>query len=436
MNLTQNQKIALIASVSAVILLVVLFFGVFPASKDKRQKTENIKGEVSLWGLFDRQDAYKAALDSWKQKYPGISVVYRQFTDPEEYEKTILDALAAGTGPDIFLIHNNDLYKNSNKIFPLPVNLYSLSQLRSDFPQVVEVDFAPQGTIYALPLSVDTLALIYNRDTLDAKAVPVPDTWEKFVEAASVLTKLSVTKTIEESGAAIGGSLKTIDTATDILGLLMLQSGTVMTTGDFRAASFASKEGLSSLSFYNQFADPKKKSYAWNDGMPNYLDAFAREKTAMVFDYAAAVSQIRFRNNFLNLGIAPAPQLAGAAKPVSYPSYWGYAVSRQTKRPEIVWDFILTMTTLRENAGAYVAATRRPPALRELINSYLNDPDLGVFARQALIARSWPQVDREEIRNILSATIEAVNQGLSTPERALSDAQTAVTALMAKRIAQ
>ena len=434
MQPTQNQKIIILIVLGAALLFALVFLGVLPGLKGGGGEAGKIGGEISFWGLFDRQDAYGAAIDLFRRKYPNVAINYRQFNDPDDYKQTLLDALAAGTGPDVFMVHNNDLYKDSNKISPLPSALYSSLQLRSDFPQVVEQDFAPQGVIYALPLSVDTLALIYNRDTLDAEAVLVPDTWDKFIEAAARLTKLSAAKVIEESGAAIGGSTKTIDTATDILGLLMLQSGTVMTSSDFRAASFASKEGAFSLTFYTQFADPKKTSYAWNDTMPPYLDAFAREKTAMVFDYAAAIPQIKFRNNFLNLGVAPAPQLAGVAKPVSYPSYWGYTVSRQTKRPDIVWDFVLMMTTSRESANAYVVATKRPPALRSLIDFYLNDADIGVFARQALIARSWPQVDRLEIKNILNTAIEAVNAGVSAPERALSDAQAAVTALMAKRV--
>ncbi|MEK7077059.1 MAG: extracellular solute-binding protein, partial [Patescibacteria group bacterium] len=222
MQPTQNQKIIILIALGAALLFALVFLGILPGLKGEGEESKKIGGEISFWGLFDRQDAYGAALGAFKRKYPNIVIRYRQFNDAQDYKKTLLDALAAGAGPDVFMIHNNDLYQDSNKISPLPSDLYSLLQLKSDFPRVVEQDFAPQGVIYALPLSVDTMALIYNRDLLNAKAVVVPDTWGLFTEAAARLTKLSAAKTIEESGAAIGGAIKTIDTATDVLALLML----------------------------------------------------------------------------------------------------------------------------------------------------------------------------------------------------------------------
>ena len=436
MNLSQNKKVILAVAGALVLILTLIFVGIIPGLKSEKETEKRVSGELTFWGLFDRQEAYGEAFAAFKREYPNISISYRQFNDPQEYREKLVDALAAGTGPDIFMIHSNDLYQDSNKVSPLSKESSSKILLEKRFPRVVEADFAPQGIFYALPLSVDTLALIYNRALLNASGIPLPpENWTKFLEMVPKLTKLGAQKTIDISAAAIGGSTRTIDTATDVLNLLMLQSGTVMTSSDFIRATFASKEGVSAFSFYSQFGDKNKSTYTWSDTMPHYLDAFAREKVAMIFDYASALPQIRFRNNFLDIGISSAPQLAEAQPTalVSYPSYWGYTTSRQARRPDIVWNFIISLTTSPSSANAYLTATKRPPALLSLVDSYSNNPELGVFARQALIARSWPQVNRVEIRNIFDNAIQTVLGGKGITQT-LTEAQNAVSGLMSKRL--
>lgn len=54
--------------------------------------------------------------------------------------------------------------------------------------------------------------------------------------------------------------------------------------------------------------------------------------------------------------------------------------------------------------------TARPPALRTLINQYLDDANLGVFAGQALTARSWVRNDLA-VRKIFNEMIESMMAG-------------------------
>jgi hypothetical protein len=61
----------------------------------------------------------------------------------------------------------------------------------------------------------------------------------------------------------------------------------------------------------------------------------------------------------------------------------------------------------------------RPPARRDLIQEVINEPALGVFAKQALTARSWFQGDSNEAEDILNSMIEAVRRGQISVEDAL-----------------
>ena len=72
---------------------------------------------------------------------------------------------------------------------PLPEaysSQFGTLQIQNDFPSVVQSDFtiAPTATttgIYALPLSIDTLAMIYNKDMFDSAGIATPPaTWDDF----------------------------------------------------------------------------------------------------------------------------------------------------------------------------------------------------------------------------------------------------------------
>ena len=431
MNLTKPQFIIIGIVVFIALILVLVFTGILPGLK--KEKGGGFKADLEFWGVFDSLPAYETAIGNFRETYPDVTVNYRGFNNVRDYETTLLDSLAAGKGPDIFMIRNKALPREINKIVSVPPTKLSLLQLRNLFPQVVEADFAPQGTIYALPLSLDTLALIYNQDVFNQAAIiAAPETWEDFENLIPKLVKRDSEENITRAAAAIGGSIKTIDRAGDILSILMLQTGTKMVSDDFEKATFASSEGLDALNFYVKFADPDSPTYTWDDSFPNALDAFSEEFVAIIFDYASAISEIKAKNPFINFAVSALPQPESAERLVAYPDYWGYTVARQAGRYQnLAWDFIITLTTKTNNARSYFNKTQKPPALRTLINERLDDPDLNVFVKQSLIARSWPQINPENIEQIFSKMIESVITG-SAAKDVLRQSEEEVTRLMQK----
>ncbi len=419
MNLSKPQLVIVAAAGAVVLIFILIFFGILPGFRTSSSDPTKVKAALNFWGVNDSADAYADAFGAMKAVYPNVTITYRGFNNPDEYEAALLDALAANQGPDIFMIRNTDLLKNKNKIVPASPAQFSAIQLKQSFPQTVARDFLYQNNVYALPLSVDTLALIYNRNLFDQAAVPLPGgwvSWDDFLNAVPKLTKKSANGEITQAAAAIG--------ANDLLYLLMLQSGAKMSDSQTGAVSFASNEGTQALSFYANI---------WNESMPNSWDAFSQRKTAMIFDYASNLPQIKSRNSFLNFEVAPMPQLKGAALAIAYPSYWGYAVSRQSVRQDLAWNFILTMTTNDAAAKGYLQKTQKPPALNSLIYQYQNDPLLGVFAKQALVAQSWFQADRKFIDRTIAGMINSVVNSNTQPKDALGQAQNQINQFLSQR---
>src|SRR3989344_7248732 len=430
-TLSQSRMIIIGIALLIVIVTIVIFsFGTKPPT--------SAKVKLTVWGTFDSQSVWQDIAGKYTTSGGNADITYKEFLDPQTYESELLNALAAGTGPDIFMFQNTWLPKHIDKIVPLKETQKPLADFLSLFPEVVEQDFVspPVRQVYVSPLYIDTLAMFYNKNTFDKKSIAlVPATWTDFKNAIMALREIDPkTNDILKAGAAIGGSEDSIKRATDLLATVMLQSGTQMVDSGFNSATFAGgKHGLDSLNFYIQFANPSSQYYTWNDNLHQSIDNFAEGGVGMIFNYSHQIAHFRDKNQYLNFGTAPMPQIAGSEQPVAYANYWGLAVSNKSKNQDAAWAFVLYATTNEEAAQHYSGLTKKPPALRTLINKKLTDLDLGVFAKQALIARSWPEIDNNKVDRIFSNMIKSVIKGELPTDAALRKASDEVTQLMRLR---
>ena len=292
--------------------------------------------------------------------------------------------------------------------------------------------------IYALPLAIDTLALYYNLDYFNTNSIiSAPRTWEEFVDTVNKLERVDENGNITLSGVALGSAFNDrVNRVTDILALLMMQSGAQMNS-EYGRVTFdkgvQSDDGETyypardAINFYTSFANPNSENYTWP---PNAkyaknafysIDAFAEGYAAMMINYSYHRETIRKLNPNLRFSVAEIPQPQDSVVKINYASYWGYAVPKVSEHPDIAWDFI-NFITQEKNAMMYLEASDKPTALKSLIPLQQQNPELGVFANQALTARSWRQPDFFEVQNILEEAINSVWPGSKSTTKALSDA--------------
>jgi len=421
------------------ILIIAILTLTGQGCKKKEKKQVVQKMEINWWGLWDSQDIFQDQITVYQKARPGVKINYRKLTITE-YEKEVVDALAAGKGPDIWLIHNTWLPKHIDKLAPMPDSVMTSDIYRETFVDVAANDLTGfDGKIYGIPFSVDTLALYYNKDLLGTAGIAAPpQNWTEFKEDVKKLTRTDAFGNITLAGAAMG-TAKNVNRAIDILYLLMLQNGTEMTDEKRTKATFDAKArtaegetyvpGLDALIFYTDFANPKKAVYTWNSIMPYSIDAFVEEKAAMMFNYSYQDATIKAKAPKLNYAVAPVPQIEGTTKKVNFANYWAAVVSKTSPNQELAWDFLAYMAK-KENIKGYVEVTKRPASRRDVIEEQLADPFLKVFAEQALTAKSWYQIDSAAIEGIFSNLIEGVALGEKDPEKGLKEAVDQVTALM------
>ena len=125
-----------------------------------------------------------------------------------------------------------------------PVPVLNPKTLKDKFVPAVFDDSVVDGKIYALPLSLDSLVLIYNLGLLaQAKITKAPSTWQEVLNASRLITLQDKEGKLTRSSAALG-TANNIPRFFDILSLLMMQSGAQMMNQSGKAATFHQVQNL------------------------------------------------------------------------------------------------------------------------------------------------------------------------------------------------
>ena len=456
------------------LLLPLLFTGALckqaiPADVSARLKPVALE----WWGVNGTEEEAAPLITEYRKLHPNVNITYRRFRFAE-YESKLLDAFSAADfqGPDIFAIPSSWTRKYKPKLLPAPATIVmpfkemrgtiqkelfaelrttqspAPSELANLFVDAVAPDAVlntiPTETrpsapaVFGLPLSVDTMVTYANRDLLNSAGIPEPRrTWSEFQSHLPRLTRLDNQGKIVQSGASIG-TAHNIQRSFDLLSLLMMQNGAVMSSEDGQPRFHQIPSGVErqappaedALLFYTDFANPKKPVYTWNDDRPDSLEAFLQGRTAYFFGYNYHLPIIKARAPRINVSVTAIPHTAAAVDPTSgtvigsdtvingqptaitYANFWLESASARTKYPNEAWDFIITATTKPPIVSQFLAVTGRPTALRSLIAAQLQDPALKVFAAQLLTARTWyhgrgPQ----EAEAVFAALVDTVLQG-------------------------
>ena len=373
---------------------------------------------LTLWGAADDAEAWREALGLFKEAYPHISITYTRFPE-DTFEETLVNRLAEGKGPDLFLMPDIWIIKHRDKVLPLPkasnpLSAADLSRTFVDDP--VARLLTQEGDLLGLPIFVDSLALFYNKDQFEAVGIAEPPrTWDAAAELSRRLTRVSPEGDVTRAGLALGSG-KNVDHAFEIVSALIIQrgNGIIRQNNNLELTDRAAD----ALDLFSSFGDSRNKNFSWTSRMPDSLDAFAEGKAAMAVGFAADVSRVRAKNPHLAFGVAPLPQFSAEGASRTLARYSFPAVSRLSKNASAAWQFIFYISS-KEAVAAYATASGRPPARRDLVSAGSPDEMDDVFLRQALIARSWFVPDERAARRIFEDTLDAIASRTLTPSQAV-----------------
>jgi len=104
-----------------------------------------------------------------------VKFVYKEIK-AENYEKELTDSFIHSESPDIFLMNNTQIGKFKKLVYPFDLNQknYNITNLKKEYPTIIEEEAVINNGLYMLPISIDSLALYYNRNIFDSLSIPTP----------------------------------------------------------------------------------------------------------------------------------------------------------------------------------------------------------------------------------------------------------------------
>lgn len=421
----------IIIGIVVLIVTVVVFIFLEPKAAVEDPNLPQT-ASLTVWGLAEDKNAFDGLIKTYQASYETVKeykISFVPFETPAELESRLVNSLAENTGPDIFYFHNSWTLKHRGKVQPAYSQLFSPAEVSKLFPQAVTDDFmdatGTKTNVYALPLSMDALGLIYNKDIIQASGIVLDAktwealSWNDFIGISQAAKRVE-NENISRAGTALG-TAQNISNFGDIVSALLLQS----------QAPFAKTDGSVSFDdsaknaflFYLQFADRASNNYTWNNSFGNSREEFAKNNVAAIVDYHSALSDIRKRNQFIDMQIVPLPQLSGdAVKKRTLASYWGLAVSNFSKQKYAAWHFIRFVSLNEVANSAYLEKTGKLPALISLINKKTGGEE-GAFVKSMLFGRMWRQKDPGLTNIAFGSLLDLVNSKRLTIDKAIYSAQ-------------
>lgn len=435
------------------LLIVIILIVLIVLGNTRKVQPVTTKDKVlAIWDYKNEKTAYDQIINSF-QTENNIKVSYVT-KDKDSYLADTVNAIAAGNGPDVWIVPNDIMPQYHDKMAPMPTNsLADVKQKKNDieifsdnFSEAIVKDNTFNEKIYGMPIAIDNLKLFINTnllsqqlqeyrknnpkenvDQIQQNSFNGPKNWNDFVQMVKFFSKNTNGK-FSFSTAAIG-TTSNIPYFNDIFTLLMMQNGAKMTSDDLATAQFHTAQnqfgniqypGTKALEFYTSFANPKNENYTWNSSMPDAIRAFAEGKTAMIFDYDTAISKINLITPDLVVKTVNVPQVKETENQINLIRYDTLTVAKSSTNSALAWKFILKATS--ENfSGSYLSITKKQTARNS------------TFAPNSAskTAQSWYNPDPTKIKTIFTNTINQVNTGANA-QTALDGAAGQITTLLGK----
>ncbi len=418
-KIPQRYIIIVIALLIILVLLVVLLGtrrtgGTTPTTTGTDPNKTVI---LQWWGVYLSEDAVGPLLDEYNSINPNVTIQYADQWPIGSYDDAVanyrseLNRRIASTDvvetPDIFMVNNTWVKDYINYAQAATSNVTDYATFANTYYPVVASDFASSTTqkVFGVPLWLDTYAILYNKDQLNAASVStIPTDWTTFRNLARTLTQ-KTGSTLTRGGFA-AGIASNVTYATAMFNLLMIQNGVEITDANGLPIFGSQTESKSALDFYKDFAT--SANYTWRSSAKNDAVAFLEGDLSMIFAPSYRYRDLKTTNEDLSLGldigVAQVPQLVGQSQPlINWADYWGNMVSSKRPNAAYAWDFLNWITQpeqlrkLNDNIKTDTAQFGILYPRKDMAADNLADTDLKIFAESLPFAQSWQMVKGIEV---------------------------------------
>jgi multiple sugar transport system substrate-binding protein len=427
-----RKILIIIGAIALVVIIGVLVFKFFQSRRSGTLESQEIT--LTWWGLWETESIITPLISEYQQQKPNVRINYVQQSQ-QEYRERLTNALAKGTGPDIFRLHNSWVPMFRNQLDVLPATVMRADEFNQTFHPVITSDLTLGSNLVGVPLGFDCLALFVNQEIFETYAKSAPTTWDDLRQTAIELTIKDEQGVIRQAGVALGRT-ENVDHWPEILGLMMLQNGVRLSNPTGELAENA-------LTFFTLFSQVDK---VWDQTLPSSTQAFASGKLAMYLGPSWRAFEIKAQNPTLRFKVYPVPQLPKQSSDepnITYASYWVEGVWNKSQSKQAAWEFLKFLSTKASLEKLYQAASQirsfgEPYPRTDMKSLLMNDSVVGAFLSQASGAKSWYLASRtfdgstginSQINKYFENAVNSVNQGTKAA-KALETAAAGVTQVL------
>jgi multiple sugar transport system substrate-binding protein len=362
----------------------------------------------------------------------GIQVTYEPI--PDAYDKWIINALSAGTGPDLFYVDifwSQGLF-SSGAVEPLDTYLAKSKVLQAkDIIPALLNGFTYKGKVYGIPKDFNTLAVIYNKDMFDIAKVPYPDKNDDWNTFTAKLQK------VQAAFPGVYGVCLSPEFAR--MGAFAYATGFKNFDKDGKT-NLLSKEFRDAFNWYTGLADkgigvmPADIGQGWGGG------ALASEQVACCFEGAWVLGFLRDESPNLNYGATMLPKYPGTGQRGNLMFTVSWSMNAASKHKEEAFK-VLEMLTSPEAQQWVLERGLALPSRRALINNpYFQKTDREALANRVVFEGSadgyvmpfeFGQYGGDWMMPINQA-LTSVMSGQQTADEALREAQQRLNELIGK----
>lgn len=432
--------------VSSVFIIGSIFW-IWWYSKYAENQKKTLINSLSIWVVWGTTEEYRTIFSSigkYDLNFEKTNFDIRVFPDYAQYQRILLNTLADGNGPDIFMVDQwwDDIL--SKKVEPIPGSIVNLNNFDKRYDDIFLPLITSTGSketletfIQWVPLGYETLGIFYNKSLLRS----VPKTWSEL----SLLYNDGTAPGVFPSN--IGLSSRYTPNSIDILSLFLAQWGVTEYTG----------EQVWTLQSYLQYATtpiPEKdamieentNSYDTNsiiiqgntgntlEGQKTMMDTeklttidlFMRGKIAFVIGYPSLITDIEKAQKRAGAEAVDSlilsehiPRTSLGDNPVNIARYQYLGISKNSKNAIAAAKLLAYLTTDEALTKTQEVFPRLISPLRAISEKQTNTPLSDIFARvkmDAFLPLQWEKLSvfhfwlRDEYEKLFTDAIDKNNK--------------------------
>ncbi len=411
MQKTSTIQYIILAVFIVFLLIGVLVFAGFTATNSNNSQSV----PIIIWGVLPAT-YFTDTITKLQVSNPALMNISYQQVPLDKFDSELVNAVAEGQAPDMVILPQNDIYKESKLLSLIPYTVFPQGTFENTFATVGNVFLTDNG-IQAIPFVVDPLVLYWNKDIFANAGLPLPPTkWSGLTTLVPKLSKISSDKTISQSTVSFG-EYTNVPNASAILSCLAFQAGNPITqfqSGTLVSVVEGNQEDAfeSALSFYTEFANPSSVDYSWNRSLPNSDQMFLLGQSATYIGFASEYANLQAENPNLNFGVAVIPQADNSNTSVTYANVYGIGILASSKNQNAAFS---QAQSLVGNAFLTVFSTESgiPSVRNDMLSAVEPSASAETFRRSVLISKTWIDPDEADTDTAIQTMIESVTSGSS-----------------------